>query len=84
MTNQTLIIFFYIIYTIISIPSPARQLLYLHEHKITSFTISILRKINKQNMLNFVHDYKMTPIFLMVNKKKILTLYYGKYGTSIT
>ena len=84
MTDQTLIIFFYIIYTIISIPSPARQLLYLHEHKITSFTISILRKINKQNMLNFVHDYKMTPIFLMVNKKKILTLYSGKYGTSIT
>jgi hypothetical protein len=83
-TNRTLIIFYYIIYMIITITSTARQLLYLHEYKMTSLTSSIFRKIHIQNVLNFVHDYKNTPIFLMTNKEKILILYSGKYGTSIT
>ena len=84
MTNRTLTIFSCIMYMIITIPSTARQLLYLHEYKITSLTILIFRKIHIQNVLNFVHDYNTTPIFLMMNKEKILTLYSGKYGTSNT
>jgi len=58
---------------IITIPSTARQLLYLHKYKMASLTISIFRKIHIQNVLNFVHDYKNTSIFLMMNKEKILT-----------
>jgi len=45
MKNQTLIIY-YIIYMIITIPSIARQLLYLHKYKVTSLTFSIFRKIH--------------------------------------
>ena len=62
----------------------AKELLYLPGYQITlhmtvTFIIFNFQKIPIQNVFNFVHNFKVIPIFQIMNYNKLPNLHSGKY-----